>query len=86
MTLQTINGTDIYSESLGEDQVLLMMHGGLGLGHGDCLNGLILANTVPEFDYQPVPSGTEEQLGAFDAAFTRPMDDDYLLLKSLMAN
>jgi len=152
MALQTINGTGIYSESIGEGLPLLMMHGGLGLDHSyfrpyfdqlsdnakvifydhrgngrsekpadygtlthdvliddavavlnfygvekavvfghsyggflaqqlaikhaDRLSGLILANTVPVVDYQPVPNGTEEQLAAFGAAFTRPMDDD----------
>ena len=37
---------------------------------------LILANTTPAFDYQPAPQGTDEQLAAFGAAFTRPMESD----------
>lgn len=34
MTLQAINGTDLYVETNGSGPALLLMHGGLGLDHG----------------------------------------------------
>ena len=70
-------------DHLGLEKVSLFGHsyGGFlaqkfAIDHGDRLDKLILANTVPAFDYQPVPNGTEEQMAAFGAAFTRPMEDD----------
>ncbi len=68
---------------LGHDKVIVIGHsyGGFvaqkyAIKYGDNLKGLVLIDTVPAFDYQPQPSGTEEQLAAFGAAFTRPMADD----------
>ena len=44
--------------------------------NSDLLNGLVLLNTVPAFDYQPTVSGTDEQMAAFGAMFSAPMADD----------
>ena len=152
MPTAMINGSEMYMETIGEGQPLLMMHGGLGLDHTyfrpffdqladkakviyydhrgngrsqhpadfstltldllvddaaalldhmgvdkavvfghsyggflgqlfaikypDRVKGLVLSNTVPAFDYQPMPNGTDEQMAAFGAAFTRPMESD----------
>lgn len=70
-------------DHLGLEKVTVFGHSyggflaqGMAIQHADRLDGVILANTVPAFDYQPMPNGTEEQLAAFGAAFTRPMADD----------
>ncbi|NOR64374.1 MAG: alpha/beta fold hydrolase [Rhodobacteraceae bacterium] len=44
--------------------------------HPDALKGLVLANTVPVFDYAPTLSGTDEQMAALGAVFSRPMESD----------
>jgi len=44
--------------------------------HPDRLSGLVLVGTVPAFDYQPAPSGTDEQLAAFGRLFSEPAPDD----------
>ncbi len=70
-------------DELGHDRATVLGHsyGGflaqlVAAAHPDRLRGLILANTVPAFDYQPAPSGTDEQLAAFGAAFSGPVADD----------
>ncbi len=70
-------------DHFGHDDATVLGHsyGGflaqlLAAAHPDRLNGLVLANTVPAFDYQPAPTGTEEQLAAFGAAFSGPVADD----------
>lgn len=44
--------------------------------YGDRLDGLVLVDTVPTFDYQPTVSGSEEQMAAFGKLFTQPMADN----------
>ncbi|MEM7339955.1 MAG: alpha/beta hydrolase [Actinomycetota bacterium] len=44
--------------------------------HLDRLSGLVLVDTVPAFDYQPAPSGTDEQMAAFGQVFTEPAPND----------
>ena len=63
---------DALRAHLGHDKIILFGHsyGGFlaqeyAIRYPDRLAGLILANTVPAFDYQPAPNGTEEQLAAF---------------------
>ncbi|MEL6983115.1 MAG: alpha/beta fold hydrolase [Actinomycetota bacterium] len=84
MTLdQLVADTVGLLDHLGHEQAVVLGHsyGGflaqlLAAAHPDRLRGLILCNTVPAFDYQPAPSGTDEQLAAFGAAFSGPMADD----------
>lgn len=45
-------------------------------GHADRLDGLVLIDAVPVFDYQPSVSGSDAQMGAFGRMFTEPMVDD----------
>ncbi|WP_341368532.1 alpha/beta hydrolase [Yoonia sp. BS5-3] len=42
----------------------------------DRLDGLVLIDTVPAFDYQPTVAGTDEQMAAFGKLFSQPMADD----------
>lgn len=148
----TINGADLYYETLGDGPAILLMHGGLGLSHdylrpsfdqlnenytvvyydhfgngrstkpddyaemtfdrltsdadalmtalghdsftlighsyggfiaqafavdyADRLDGLVLIDTVPAFDYAPTVSGTDEQMAAFGKLFSAPMADN----------
>ncbi len=44
--------------------------------HQDRLDGLVLINAAPAFDYEPKPSGSEEQMAAFGKLFSGPMSDD----------
>ncbi len=44
--------------------------------HGDRLDGLVLVDAVPAFDYQPTVSGSETQMAAFGKLFSQPMADD----------
>lgn len=68
---------------LGHDKISLFGHsyGGFiaqeyAIRYADRLSALMLANTVPAFDYHPAVSGNEEQMAAFGTAFSRPMDSD----------
>ncbi|WP_120631833.1 alpha/beta fold hydrolase [Ruegeria sp. EL01] len=68
---------------LGHDTFTLIGHsyGGFigqefATSHPDRLDGLVLINTVPAFDYQPTVSGPEENMKAFGKLFTQPMADD----------
>lgn len=70
-------------DHLGFDRVTLLGHsyGGfvaqsVALAHPDRLSGLVLVDTVPAFDYQPSPDGTDEQLAAFGQLFSEPVPDD----------
>lgn len=148
----TVNGAELYYETVGSGPAVLMMHGGLGLSHdyfrpyfdqlsqthtvvyydhfgngrsarpedyaemsfdrlasdaaglmdqlghdrftlighsyggfiaqvfagqyADRLDGLVLMNTVPAFDYAPALSGTEDQMQALGRLFGEPMRDD----------
>lgn len=147
----TVNGAELYYETIGQGPAILMMHGGLGLSHdyfrpwfdqladthtvvyydhfgngrsatpgdyaemsfdrlasdgaalmdalghdrftlighsyggfiaqvfatqyADRLDGLVLMNTVPAFDYAPALSGTEPQMQALGRLFGGPMQD-----------
>lgn len=51
----------------------------VAIAHPDRFSGLVLLNTVPAFDYQPVPPGNDEQLAAFGSLFTEPCADDETL-------
>ena len=69
--------------ALGHDTFTLIGHsyGGFiaqefAVAYGDRLNGLVLIDTVPAFDYQPTVSGSDEQMAAFGKLFTQPMADD----------
>lgn len=42
----------------------------------DRLDGLVLIDTVPVFDYAPTVSGSDEQMAAFGKMFSAPMADD----------
>ena len=44
--------------------------------HAERLDGLVLIDTVPAFDYQPTVSGTDAQMAAFGKLFTAPMADN----------
>lgn len=148
----TINGDDLYYETVGSGPAIMVMHGGLGLSHDylrpyfdqlsdkhtviyydhhgngrsakpddyaemsfdrmvsdaaalmkhlghesmtlvghsyggfiaqefaaqkpELLDGLVLIDTVPAFDYNPTVSGTDEQMAAFGKLFSAPMADD----------
>ncbi|MEO0564650.1 MAG: alpha/beta fold hydrolase, partial [Chloroflexota bacterium] len=75
---------DAVRQHLGHEKVIVIGHsyGGFiaqeyAIAYPDALMGLLLIDTVPVLDYQPTPpGGTEEQLAAFGAAFTRPMEND----------
>lgn len=74
---------DAVRQHLGHDKVIVIGHsyGGFiaqqyAIKYGQNLKGLVLIDTAPALDYQPQPSGTDEQLAAFGEAFTRPMNDD----------
>lgn len=67
---------------LGHDTFTLIGHsyGGFiaqefAAAYGDRLDGLVLIDTVPAFDYQPSVSGSDEQMAAFGKLFTQPMAD-----------
>ncbi|MEP5728924.1 MAG: alpha/beta fold hydrolase [Sulfitobacter sp.] len=69
--------------TLGHDTFTLIGHsyGGFiaqefAATHADHLDGLVLVDTVPVFDYQPTVSGSDEQMAAFGKLFTQPMVDD----------
>ena len=68
---------------LGLEKATLLGHsyGGfiaqsVAVAHADRLTGLVLVDTVPAFDYQPAPTGTDEQLAAFGELFSGPVADD----------
>lgn len=70
-------------DDLGIERATLLGHsyGGfiaqlVAAAHPDRLSGLVLANTVPAFDYAPEPSGTDAQLAAFGQLFSGPAEDD----------
>ena len=44
--------------------------------YGDRLDGLVLVDTVPAFDYQPTVSGPDVNMAAFGKLFTQPMVDN----------
>lgn len=69
--------------SLGHDSFTLIGHsyGGFiaqefAATHGDRLEGLVLIDTVPAFDYHPTVSGSDDQMAAFGKLFSQPMADD----------
>lgn len=68
---------------LGHEKVTLIGHSYGGFvaqefvaKHSDKLNGLALLNTVPAFDYEPKPQGSDEELGSFGAIFGGPQGSD----------
>ena len=78
-----IEDADALRAHLGHEKITLLGHsyGGFlaqeyAARYPERLAGVVIANTVPVFDYQPAPNGTEEQMAAFGAAFSRPMEDD----------
>jgi len=69
--------------SLGHQRFTLIGHsyGGFiaqhfALTYIDRLEGLVLVDTVPTFDYAPAVSGTDTQMAAFGKLFGAPMADD----------
>ncbi|MEM9201761.1 MAG: alpha/beta hydrolase [Actinomycetota bacterium] len=48
----------------------------LAATHPSRVTKLILANTAPVLDYQPMPSGSERAMAAFGALFSGPVADD----------
>ncbi|MEM7445654.1 MAG: alpha/beta hydrolase, partial [Pseudomonadota bacterium] len=46
------------------------------IAHMDRLDGLVLIDAVPAFDYQPTVSGSDAQMQAFGRLFSAPMADD----------
>ncbi|WP_010440980.1 alpha/beta fold hydrolase [Ruegeria conchae] len=44
--------------------------------NADRLEGLVLIDTVPAFDYAPTISGPDEQMAAFGKLFSQPMADN----------
>ncbi len=44
--------------------------------HPQRLDGLVLIDTVPAFDYTPSVTGPDEQMAAFGKLFSQPMADD----------
>lgn len=74
---------DAVRAHLGHEKFILIGHsyGGFiaqkyAAKYGDHLMGLVLIDTIPALDYQPQPSGTDEQMAAMGEAFSRPMADD----------
>lgn len=68
---------------LGYEKVVLFGHsyGGFigqefAIKHGDQLDKLILANTVPVLNYAPTLKGDETQMAALGKLFTKPVADD----------
>lgn len=69
--------------TLGHDTFTLLGHsyGGFiaqefAVAYSDRLEGLVLVDTVPAFDYAPSVSGTDDQMAAFGKLFSAPMADD----------
>ncbi|MEP5152918.1 alpha/beta hydrolase [Planktotalea sp.] len=69
--------------TLGHDTFTLIGHsyGGFiaqefAANYEDRLDGLVLIDTVPTFDYAPSVSGSDEQMAAFGKLFSQPMADD----------
>ncbi|SHG88039.1 proline iminopeptidase [Cognatiyoonia sediminum] len=69
--------------ALGHDTFTLIGHsyGGFitqefAINYADRLDGLVLVDTVPAFDYQPTVSGPDENMAAFGKLFTQPMADN----------
>ncbi len=48
----------------------------LAIAHPDRLSGLVLVDTAPAFDYEPAPTGTDDQMAAFGEVFSGPAADD----------
>ncbi len=78
-----IADADALMTHLGHDTFVLVGHSWGGFiaqefaaAHPERLKGLVLANTVPVFDYAPTLSGADEQMAALGEAFSRPMVDD----------
>lgn len=74
---------DALMTALGHDTFTLIGHsygGFIGQAfaarYGDRLDGLVLIDTVPAFDYQPPVSGTDAQMAAFGKLFSGPMADN----------
>ena len=70
-------------DALGVEQATVLGHsyGGfiaqpLAAAHPDRITKLVLCNTVPAFDYQPAPSGSDDALAAFGELFSGPTRDD----------
>ena len=68
---------------LGHDRFTLIGHSygsfiaqEFAAAYGDRLDGLVLIDAVPAFDYQPAVSGSDEQMEAFGKLFSQPMADD----------
>ena len=69
--------------ALGHDTFTLIGHsyGGFiaqefATKYGDRLDGLVLVDTVPAFDYQPTLRGPDENMAAFSKLFSQPMTDN----------
>lgn len=69
--------------ALGHESFALIGHsyGGFiaqefAANYEDRLDGLVLVDTVPAFDYQPTVSGPEANMAAFGKLFTQPMADN----------
>ena len=78
-----VEDADALRAHLGHDKIVLFGHsyGGFlaqeyAVRFPERLAGMVLCTTAPALDYQLEPKGTEEQLAAFGAAFSRPMADD----------
>ena len=69
--------------ALGHDSFTLIGHsyGGFiaqefAASYEDRLDGMVLIDTVPAFDYQPMVTGPEANMAAFGKLFTQPMADN----------
>jgi len=69
--------------ALGHDTFTLIGHsyGGFvaqefAANYGERLEGLVLIDTVPAFDYPPTITGPEANMAAFGKLFTQPMADN----------
>ena len=69
--------------SLGHEKFTLIGHsyGGfvaqeLAASHSNRIDKLVLIDTAPALDYQPLVAGTDEQMMAFGKLFSEPMMDD----------
>lgn len=70
-------------DNLGHEKFTLIGHSYGGFiaqkfaeKHQDRLNGLVIIDAVPAFDYHPSVSGSDEQMAAFGKLFSQPMADD----------
>ncbi|MEM9349522.1 MAG: alpha/beta fold hydrolase [Pseudomonadota bacterium] len=78
-----VSDADALMTELGHESFTLIGHsyGGFiaqefAIAHPDRLDGLVLIDTVPAFDYAPQISGPDANMAAFGKLFSQPMADN----------